>query len=342
MKSHRHRRNGLSITELLVVVAIASALMAMIIPAVQWARERARATACASHLKQIGLAFAQHDTSHNGFPHAGVLDLNTPAQPWNLPPVAPQNVGYGRTQEVVAWGWAYQILPYMDQQVIARKHVYTNPDGTPNAAVQLAAAAEPIADYFCPSRRAPVALAGTGSGRADGLRGALDYAGNGGWRNRLNGTQYDLNPTPYPAAESSIKPDGAVIPAGFVDAFGIFRLERERVGSGSLTDGAASTILVGERNFNIARKTYSLTQLTEDNGYMAGYTWDTIRWAYAVPRGDRNDPAADRDGGFGSSHPSGCNFLFADGAVHFLDYEIDPAVFRQVSSRDDGQSPPFP
>lgn len=337
-----YRRRGVTVTELLVVIAIVTTMMALLIPAVQWSRERARRSACASHLKQIGYAFAEHDATHGGFPSAGVFDANDPMPPWNLDASEALPTGGGRTQPIVAWGWAFQILPYLDQHVLAQKHVYTNPDGTPNSAIRLTAAAEPIGEYFCPSRRAPVALEGVGCARANGPRGALDYAGNGGHRNRLNGSRYETTTYAYPSSESSVHPDGTVVPAGFVDAFGIFRVEREKVGQGAIADGASATILVGERSFNLARKTDSLGQLTEDNGYMAGYTWDSIRWAYEPPAPDRNDPASDRDTRFGSSHAVGCNFLFADGAIHHLDFDIDPAVFRQFSSRDDGQSPPVP
>jgi type II secretory pathway pseudopilin PulG len=339
MNVNYRRPAGISVTELLVAIAIISTMMALLIPAVQWSRERARATTCSVHLKQIGYAFTQHDTAHRGYPTAGLSDVNDPLPPWRFAPTELLHVGGGRTQPVGTWGWAYQILPYLDQNVLAQQHVLVKPDGFPNIPIRLEAAATPIIDYFCPSRRAPVALDGVGCDREPGLRGALDYAGNAGFRNRLVGSRYAATLYRYPVAESAIHPDGAVIPAGFVDGTGIFRPERDRVGLGSIADGAASTLLVGERNFNLGRKTDSLNQVTEDNGYMAGYTWDTVRWAYDPPRPDRNDLTSDRETGFGSAHTAGCYFVFCDGAVKMLDYEIDPVVFQQLSSRDDGQSP---
>lgn len=335
----RVTRGGMTITELLVVIAIISGMMALLIPAVQWSRERSRMTTCASNLRQIGNAFTQVASDTGSFPHAGLYDPNDPTPPWSFAETELLAVGPNRTQPYVAWGWAYQILPYIGRRLEYDQLRLPQYNGTQ---VELDAAAITVPEYFCPTRRRLTALEGDGCGLARGPRGAIDYAGNGGFRNRL-GSQYttpiDEYPAllQYPAPNSAIRPDGTVIPAGQFDVNGYFQSYRDKPGPGAIEDGAASTILVGERNFNFFRKNESIGLDTEDNGFMAGYTWDTIRWAYDVPYYDRNDPTSHQETRFGSGHKSGCYFVFADGSVKLLKFNIGLEVFRQLCSRDDGR-----
>ena len=89
-----------------MVIAIIGVLVALLLPAVQAAREAARRTHCANNLKQIGLAFqVDHDTYH-GFPSCGTL--GTPKRTWcNNTPC---------TMQEQEWAWGYQILPFFEQQ----------------------------------------------------------------------------------------------------------------------------------------------------------------------------------------------------------------------------------
>jgi prepilin-type N-terminal cleavage/methylation domain-containing protein len=348
IEPRRAIHRGMTVTELLVVIAIIAGMMALLIPAIQWTRERSRMTTCAGNVKQIGQAFTQMANDTGSFPHAGLYDPNDPTPPWSFAETVTLPVPNGTTQPYVAWGWAYQILPYMGRRMEYDQLRMAQFDGTQ---VELTAAGTRVSEYFCPSRRRPTALDGLGSGMAQGPRGAIDYAGNGGWRNRLVGSQYntsDFSEYPallqYPAANSAIRPDGTVIPPGQFDVNGNFVSYKDKPAPGAIEDGAATTILVGERNFNFFRAKESIGLDTEDNGFMAGYTWDTIRWAYDVPYYDRNDPTSHRETRFGSPHKSanGCYFVFADGSVKLLKFNIGLEVFRQLCSRDDGRVTTIP
>ncbi|MCH2115732.1 MAG: DUF1559 domain-containing protein [Pirellulales bacterium] len=150
-------RSAFTLVELLVVIAIIGVLVALLLPAVQAAREAARRTHCANNLKQIGLAFqVDHDT-YNALPNGGEFAATRTwcgNSPCNF-----------KTQ---AWSWGYQILPFIEQQ-----QLWQNKDDE-------LVAATPVGAYFCPSRRPPTVLAGGYWASTHLPRAQADYAGNGG------------------------------------------------------------------------------------------------------------------------------------------------------------------
>jgi prepilin-type N-terminal cleavage/methylation domain-containing protein len=132
-------RSGFTLVELLVVIAIIGVLVALLLPAVQAARESSRRTKCSNSIRQFGLAFQNHHDTLNIFPDGGE----------NWDPVTWSRVMAGGAPAVAPkqnWGWGYQILPYIEQQ-----SVWSAPT---DAAVR--GAVIPI--YFCSSRRKPMAI----------------------------------------------------------------------------------------------------------------------------------------------------------------------------------------
>ncbi len=121
-----------TLVELLVVIAIIGVLIALLLPAVQAAREASRRTQCTNHLKQIGLAFMNHHGAHQEFPSGGWN--------WNFPPtyVAGKPVT-GIEQRA---GWGFQILPYAEAQ-----NTWL---AGPEVAIGITSGF-----FFCPSKRQP-------------------------------------------------------------------------------------------------------------------------------------------------------------------------------------------
>jgi prepilin-type N-terminal cleavage/methylation domain-containing protein/prepilin-type processing-associated H-X9-DG protein len=128
----RRKRAGFTLIELLAVISIIGVLMALLLPAVQQAREAARRTQCRNNLRQIALAFHEHHDAGQGFPTGGW-------EWWTPPTFVNGSPAIGKDQQA---GWGFQILPYIEADAVWRTNAVT-------------AVATPNRIFFCPSRRDP-------------------------------------------------------------------------------------------------------------------------------------------------------------------------------------------
>src|SRR4051812_33474579 len=127
------RMKGFTLVELLVVIAIIGILVALLLPAIQSAREAARRTQCKTNLKNIGLAILNHVDSRKVFPTGGVT--------WGVLIEDYLEDGKPVGTDRMGLGWGYQILPYMEEEAL---HNITTGAQMRSTAVSL---------YNCPSRR---------------------------------------------------------------------------------------------------------------------------------------------------------------------------------------------
>lgn len=142
---------GFTLIELLVVIAIIAVLVALLLPAVQQAREAARRTQCKNNLKQIGLAFHNYHDNFRVLPDGG-NDNTGDLTKWPCSDCCNAN---NRGE----WNWMYQIMPMIDQANLAAL--------TSDSAIY----SSPVVAYFCPTRRRPAKYGSSAKG---------DYAGNAG------------------------------------------------------------------------------------------------------------------------------------------------------------------
>ena len=289
--------SGFTLIELLVVIAIIAILIALLLPAVQQAREAARRTQCKNNLKQLGIALHNHHDTYGFLPSGGHHWSNAPDySSAGSPEIAPKQRA----------GWAFQLLPFMEQTNLWEGSGMSNNDDRQRQAIST-----PVAGLHCPSRRGPFALDPTGSwyGPSGSYEHAqTDYAGNVG--SGGNGI----------IVRTNSDQTGRTI---------AFR---------DVTDGTSSPFAIGEKRLNIAQ--LGRYQSDDNEGYTSGWDHDVIRYSNREPRPDVRTGTGDSR--FGSSHPGGLHALFTDGAVHFISYNIDNATFRDLGYRNDGNVTNFP
>ncbi|MDW7993911.1 MAG: DUF1559 domain-containing protein [Gemmatales bacterium] len=307
-------RRGFTLIELLVVIAIIGLLMALLLPAIQRVREAANRMRCGNNLSQIAMAFHNLHNDYNVFPTGGA-GLNGSLV--NGQPGGPVDQN---------WGWAYQILPYMElQQVHALLPGIVSPNSNANNAITQT----PVASYFCPSRRRPGL---NSSGRA-----GIDYYGNGGVSGPFTPTgQPTYSSPPYGDWTAS----GTVIRSGP----GHNHTQRRAVSlDGGIPDGTSNTLLVAEKAF----QTTQVNQMPpyDDESYVSGWQAsanDTIGTGSIQPRQDTNTaPTSVGLGGttvfgFGSMHPGSFNAVMADRSLRRIRYSVtlNPTLMM-VCVRDD-------
>ena len=309
----RTKRRGFTLIELLVVIAIIAILIALLVPAVQKVREAAARAQCINHLKQIGLGFHNHESTYKFFPTAGRTPDAARTFIGTMPATAP-------TQ---AWGWGYQILPYIDQLPLWSYSTPTPPSTTDNGDPYVRAQA--VSVYFCPSRRPPTVFNVTISAppALPGLRAQIDYAGNQGTVNL--GANGMLIAGGTPPGTPPVTPPVKVA---------------------TVTDGLSNTLLVGERW--LAPDWYLAGGGPENDDYRGGYssgwvgTGNNTRWGTNQPVRDCTFPGTPFTSiylrSFGSAHAQGFNAVFGDGTVKLVHYNVNLGIFTLACIRNDGQA----
>jgi prepilin-type processing-associated H-X9-DG protein len=100
-------------------------------------------------------------------------------------------------------------------------------------------------------------------------------------------------------------------------------------------------MLVGEKCLSSTFTDLGQQQGSDDAGYTDGWDWDIVRWGHIPPSadftGDGGAAGAVLQGSFGSSHPGLFNVALCDGSVTSISYNVDFAVFKLASSRNDGE-----
>ncbi len=293
-------RPAFTLVELLVVIAIIGILVALLLPAVQSAREAARRTQCTNQLKQVGLAILTYHDARGRYP-----------------------TGRAATEQ---WGtsWAFEVLPQMEQQFIHDAFVPNLEVSDPGNA---AAMRTPVAEYYCPSRRQPVADRDFDNDDAPstvrGVAAAGDYAANSG-----TSTQHGVGPNNTPARTIDRSEVGPIF-------------SYSKISARQVTDGLSKTLLVGEKH--MPPEPQGVTDGTQhvlmgDAAFFAADARHTLfrRSSAGFPK---NRDEAYR-GHFGSDHTGLANFVFLDGHVQSLEYDLDIDVFKSISAiGDDGYIP---
>lgn len=307
------RRVGFTLVELLVVLAVIGILVALLLPAVQAAREAARRTQCSNQLKQIGLAF------HTYADVQGTLPFGAAG-------------GWGHT-------WQAYLLPHIEQEAVYARIPWTDwgwsDDDRPDDPFTIAARTV-IPVFHCPSEPAPARFnesLNSVTGRA-----IVSYLGNVG-----SDVEFD-----NAAAEGiDVQNGNGVLPAyNMLDS-------RRCVGPvplSGVTDGLSQTLLAGESPWLLREPCPYCDRImlhsnnidSNRNGVDAGYDYSECLGStfYPINISRSRDPQwtyVARELAFGSWHPSGCHALLCDGSVRMVQDTIERDIWKALGSRNGGE-----
>ena len=223
--SRRHFtiRRAFTLVELLVVIAIIGVLVALLLPAVQAAREAARRAQCKNNLKQIGLGMQNHVSAQRVFPTGGNNPNPNIRNYTTGPTVGTSGSGQPNGAGKQGLSWPYQILPYLEQGALR------------GIVDQALLQDQSVPGYYCPSRRSPEKVTGS-----TGSTTLMDYAGATPLGTRCGtygpiGEKYDLSRTvPNTGRPSHEEAAGSF----WCDAPGLSRANNGAPKDYSATDGA--------------------------------------------------------------------------------------------------------
>lgn len=297
------RRYGFTLVELLVVITIIGILIALLLPAVQAAREAARRIQCANNFKQVGIALHNYHASVGCFP-PGMFDprLKTGNPCW--------------------WSWSTYILPQLEQQAVYDMINFNNVNNFDYNYYSLGANQEAqtklMIAYACPS---------------DPANGELVMSSGDSHTDRNN--DEDSRMTNICGISDSVvcfpKNDAGYLPRTFSEVDGMFGAN-EPCRIADVRDGTSNTLMVGEVTGK-GPKAYRGHFWVAWNLIT---TYDGINGQLTAPGGTY---PSDSQGGFwaaglASFHSGGCNFTLADASVHFLSQNIDRQVLAALTTRD--------
>ncbi len=314
-----HRRRGFTLVELLVVIAIIGILVALLLPAVQKARESARRMQCSNNLKQMGLAHLNYESANGHFPDGMTADFDAgcPAEGCR------------------GWTHVHYTLNYFEESALEDKIEFDYLGGWlywfrslgEQEKRNLRDASVPM--LLCPSVGKWEENYGYGQRR--------DYFGCFGGRGHSEFLSRDPNQRPQDNVIVGV--NGAVADDGIL-------FLNSRIRFGHIKDGSSHTFLAGESYFGTRYSAPGYNTCTGGpptwfqggsakppaaSASFARALRGTVKPMNAVTdclvRGEENEVP------FGSEHTGGCQFVYADGHVSFLTEDIDFDTYQWLSTR---------
>lgn len=303
-----HRRKGFTLVELLVVIAIIGILVALLLPAVQAAREAARRMQCSNNLKQIGLALHNYHDVQRSLPLGRWGSASFP------------NKTYG-THSL--------LLPYIEQQNVYSIIDFTKPW---DDAANLPACSTPIPTYLCPSdpqSQVPPPYRGNNYHGNEGslLQRAESTGANGTFYNNSSVRLADVTDGLSNTAAFSERLKGDWSNAIVTARSDIFR---PNVNVTTPDEGMQACRAMDINN--LANQSQSLSGAP----WLAGVPNNFVGYQHVAPPGDRACvfPPAAASLTANSLHPGGVNLVRCDGSVDFAVKTIDLKVWRAIGSRN--------
>ena len=346
-QSRPRPRRAFTLVELLVVIAIIGVLVALLLPAVQAAREAARRSQCTNNLKNIALACMNHHDAKNHFPQSTPqwdFDNRTADCSGGGSGIVATSVESTPATNYNGKGWIVDILPYIEQQA-AHQQIVSNYTGlfVARANAGRGMGAMPIRNIVqtqlailsCPSDESAVPSdsqqwywnlqAGTSTATTS-YKGCI-----GDSLLSVDAAPCSTNVDP-PASVNSGSPDthSSMSNNGMFQRTSVWRPLNLK----SVVDGTSNTFLVGE---NVVFTDYHSAAFFSDGDWATCSIPLNYLPFHLTPDQFKDANISKSVRGFKSMHAGGAQFAMADGSVHFIQENIDVANYRALSTRDGGE-----
>jgi prepilin-type N-terminal cleavage/methylation domain-containing protein/prepilin-type processing-associated H-X9-DG protein len=329
-----------TLIEVLVVIVIIGILTALLLPAVQMAREMARRVQCCSQVRQIGLALHNYHQAHGVFPPGCIVstyavDANPATTAGCYDPWA-EAADAAHSAKKHGTSWILPILPFLDEQnLYERWNFSTNVQGNE------AAAAVDIRGLYCPTRRNALRRSDSAMMFLKWTNGGTDYGGcygrGDGW---MNDDNYHHRFADLSTSTSSPVPHDS--PDKRAGIFGV------NIGTtlAAVHDGSTNTIMIGEMQRLLPESGASESAKHDTTSY-DGWFLGGVATMFVTCATDKahNQPGGMNNRFFespGSDHPGGAHFGMADGSARLINQTIDSNVLAMLGSISDGQAAQVP
>jgi len=294
------RKRGFTLVELLVVIAIIGVLVALLLPAVQAAREAARRTQCSNNLKQLALGLHNYHDTHRAFPLGGAPN---------------QYLGY-----------AARLLPFIEQQPLYDRvrfgEVYSSPSNYAVGAARIDA-------FFCPSASVLQSLHAPEQSNGERCYTIHYYANSGPiGTNPMSGQNYNVK-SEYESSFGQFAIDGIIY----------YRSSLRMADVTDGTSNTIALGEISWNDYGGYRAWHRGGYHTGSGTEIVNISEKSHRWPINIGKRDTASTyrSLKNDGPYGSQHPGGAMFALCDGSIRFLSETVDHNTYLSLASRNGGE-----